>query len=127
MACGHLNRFEGMDSGRFAMTKSIIYDRRVLDWLVTYILHYCGTGRCAYASFMDARGDAAEAHGSTGIQGVAREPGRHEFSEAVSAFIFVLGDAPGSARSLAKLFTYDGECCDDNGVAIDITASGILE
>lgn len=92
--CGHLNRFEGLDSGTFSMTKTSVFCRRVLDIFVACTLRRCMTGRGAYEAFIDSQTASAEAYGGTGGNPALRNVGRREFSEAMSAFVSVLGDAP---------------------------------
>lgn len=86
---------------------------------------------------MDDRRAASEAFGTGARPFEVRDPGRREFSEALSAFISVLGDAPSNPGSLTAIFSCGssglsdsggGEnFCNDKAVAIDGTASGILD
>lgn len=126
--CGHVNRFEGLDTGTFSMTKTSIFCRRVLDFLVACTLRRCMTGRGAYEAFIDSQKASAEAYGGSNGIVELRSVGRREFAEAMSAFVSVLGDAPGNPGSISSLFTCCGGemACGDKAIAIDASASGIL-
>lgn len=65
--CGHVNRFKGLDTGTFAMTKTSVFCRRVLDFLVACTLRRCMTGRGAYEAFIDSQKASAEAYGEPSI------------------------------------------------------------